>query len=76
LAKRAGLRVQVTATTGLAACHINGTTLNAFAGIGTGEGSLEELLKSVCKGSNPERWRKCKVLIIDEASANQSVCYC
>jgi hypothetical protein len=30
----------VTGTTGLAACHLGGTTINAFAGIGRGEGSL------------------------------------
>ncbi len=32
----------VTGTTGLAACHLGGTTINSFAGIGRGEGSLGE----------------------------------
>ncbi len=30
-------------TTGLAACHLGGTTINSYAGIGRAEGSLGEL---------------------------------
>ena len=33
-AKRAGRHVAVTATTGLAATHLNGTTIHAWSGIG------------------------------------------
>lgn len=37
----------VAATTGLAACHVGGTTLNAFAGIGTGSAPVDQLLPQV-----------------------------
>ena len=30
----------VTGTTGLAACHLGGTTINSYAGIGRAEGSI------------------------------------
>lgn len=55
-----------TASTGVAACHIGGTTLHQFAGIGTGESSLENCIKLAQKSSI--NWRKCKHLIIDEIS--------
>lgn len=56
-----------TASTGVAACHIGGTTLHQFAGIGTGEGSLEHCLK-LANRSASITWRRCKHLIIDEIS--------
>ena len=37
----------VTGTTGLAACHLGGTTINSFAGIGRAEGSIGGWLGSV-----------------------------
>ena len=49
----------VTATTGLAACHIGGTTINSFAGIGRGEGTAKQLLEFIGKPSRVEiRTRK------------------
>ncbi|OKL58060.1 ATP-dependent DNA helicase PIF1 [Talaromyces atroroseus] len=62
-------RVAVTASTGLAACNIEGVTLHSFAGIGLGKESAAELVKKVRK--NPKarnRWLRTKVLIIDEVS--------
>lgn len=40
-------RVAVTASTGLAACHIEGVTLHSFAGIGLGKEPAVELVKKV-----------------------------
>ena len=59
-------KVAVCASTGIAASHISGTTIHSFAGIGLGNGNLIEKVKK-----NPKcvaRWRKTKVLIIDEIS--------
>ena len=59
--------VCVTASTGIAASHINGTTLHSFAGIGLGKDSAED----ICAGMKPEarrRWRRVRALIIDEIS--------
>lgn len=40
-------RVAVTASTGLAACNIEGVTLHSFAGIGLGKESASQLVKKV-----------------------------
>lgn len=58
----------VTASTGAAACHIGGTTLHSFAGIGTGEASLDQCLAMASKDHRAATWRRCKCLIIDEIS--------
>ncbi|XP_063386502.1 ATP-dependent DNA helicase PIF1 [Cydia fagiglandana] len=58
-----------TASTGVAACHVGGTTLHAFAGIGDGSGSIEHLCEKAMKlPLVAQKWRKCKHLIIDEIS--------
>ncbi|KAM3965684.1 pif1 DNA helicase [Aphomia sociella] len=58
-----------TASTGVAACHVGGTTLHAFAGIGDGSGTLEVLSERAMKlPLVAQKWRKCKHLIIDEIS--------
>ncbi|XP_041981756.1 ATP-dependent DNA helicase PIF1 [Aricia agestis] len=58
-----------TASTGVAACHIGGTTLHAFAGIGDGHGSIDHLCERATKSPLvAQKWRKCKHLIIDEIS--------
>ncbi|RVE49816.1 hypothetical protein evm_005546 [Chilo suppressalis] len=58
-----------TASTGVAACHVGGTTLHAFAGIGDGSGTLETLCERAVKlPLVAQKWRKCKHLIIDEIS--------
>ena len=65
--------VSVTASTGIAACHISGATLHQFLGIGRVDpstpGVAQQLAARVRK--NPERLqtlRNTKVLIIDEIS--------
>ena len=61
--------VAVTATTGIAATHIGGSSLHSFAGIGIGEGSLQDLVKKVNNNRNARRrWHETQCLIIDEVS--------
>jgi hypothetical protein len=60
--------VAVTASTGLAACNVGGITLHSFAAFGLGKESVQELVKKVKKNKKGfERWRRTKVLIIDES---------
>ena len=57
-----------TASTGSAACHIGGTTLHAFAGIGSGTAPLDQCLSLASRPHKAAQWRKCRCLIIDEIS--------
>eukprot|EP00057_Strongylocentrotus_purpuratus_P026327 XP_011680801.1 PREDICTED: ATP-dependent DNA helicase PIF1 [Strongylocentrotus purpuratus] len=57
-----------TASTGVAACHIGGTTLHQFAGIGSGTGQLPQLIELASRPTRRQQWRKCKHLIVDEIS--------
>lgn len=61
--------VHVTASTGIAATHIGGTTLHSFAGLGIGNESLEVLVARAKdnKGTR-ERWMEARVLVVDEVS--------
>ena len=62
-------RVAVTASTGLAACHIEGTTLHSFAGAGLAKEPAPELVKKIKRNAKTKsRWQRTKVLIIDEVS--------
>ncbi|OJD30801.1 dna repair and recombination protein pif1 [Diplodia corticola] len=62
--------VAVTASTGLAAFSIGGTTLHRFAGIGLGNAPTKRLISDIMKDREfkLQRWRDVKVLIIDEIS--------
>lgn len=61
--------VHVTASTGIAATHIGGTTLHSFANIGLGLDKVEDCVKKITKFRQVgERWRSARVLIIDEVS--------
>lgn len=61
--------VAVTASTGLAACNIGGSTLHSFAGIGLGKEPYQDLLNKIKKNKRSrEKWQACKVLVIDEIS--------
>ncbi|GLJ34340.1 hypothetical protein SUGI_0690510 [Cryptomeria japonica] len=69
LKKNHGVKsVFVTASTGIAASALKGTTLHSFAGIGMGLDSEENLLLKVGRGQALNRWRKAKALVIDEIS--------
>lgn len=59
--------VAVTAPTGIAACNVGGVTIHSFGGIGLGNESAAHLVSKIKKQRKAdERWRKTKVLIIDE----------
>ncbi|KAG8343754.1 DNA repair and recombination protein [Trypanosoma vivax] len=61
--------VFVTATTGVAALNVRGSTLNSFAGVKFGDGKARELLRWVRRNRRASgRWRYCQTLIIDEVS--------
>jgi ATP-dependent DNA helicase PIF1 len=66
-ARRNGRSVAVTATTGLAATHLNGTTIHAWSGIGVSDFFDKRQAGSIGK-SRQELIRKADVLIIDEIS--------
>lgn len=57
-----------TASTGVAACHIGGTTLHAFAGIGSGRAALPQCVELASRPVIAQQWKKCRHLIIDEVS--------
>ncbi|XP_060762504.1 ATP-dependent DNA helicase PIF1 [Neoarius graeffei] len=57
-----------TASTGVAACHIGGTTLHSFAGIGSGSAPLDQCLELAQRPGVLQHWTSCKHLIIDEIS--------
>ena len=66
--------VFVTATTGMAACLIGGTTINSFAGIGLGKEDVSFLVQKIMAQSNTvKRWKNCSLLVIDEISMLDSV---
>jgi len=66
-ARRRGLNVAVTATTGLAATHLNGTTIHAWSGIGVSDAVTPEAIQKLGK-QRQELINKADVLVIDEVS--------
>ncbi len=67
LAKHEGKHVSVTATTGLAATHLSGTTIHAWSGIGIRDEISGGFVDHMAKGRR-EIIEKTDVLIIDEIS--------
>jgi ATP-dependent DNA helicase PIF1 len=62
-------KIYVTSTTGLSAILVDGMTINRFAGIGTGDKSVEDYFKKITKMKHlKKRWLETKILIIDEIS--------
>ncbi|KZV39494.1 hypothetical protein F511_28158 [Dorcoceras hygrometricum] len=69
-------KVYVTAPTGVAACALYGQTLHSFAGVGLGESDRSSLLERVLSDRTAcYRWKKVKVLIIDEVSMVDAVLF-
>jgi ATP-dependent DNA helicase PIF1 len=66
LRQRGAQDVFVTASTGIAAVNIEGSTIHSFAGIGLGQEEVSVLLRKVSMVAK-ERWRKARVLIVDES---------
>jgi ATP-dependent DNA helicase PIF1 len=67
LGKAEGKHVSITATTGLAATHLGGTTIHAWAGIGVMDSIPNGFADHISKGRR-EIIEKTDVLIIDEIS--------
>lgn len=66
-AKKQGKNVAVTATTGLAATHLNGTTIHAWSGIGI-QDFFDKRAASKLGNARQELIKKADILIIDEVS--------
>ena len=66
-AKSAGKHVAVTATTGLAATHLNGTTIHAWSGIGIHDTLHSKYHESLSK-ARQDTIKKANILVIDEIS--------
>lgn len=67
IAKGEGKHVSVTATTGLAATHLGGTTIHSWSGIGISDELESGFVEHMSKGRK-EIIEKTDVLIIDEVS--------
>ena len=67
LAKKAKRKVAVTATTGIAATHLNGNTIHAWSGLGVLDSIPRRFFDKMPKG-RVEQIKKTDVLIIDEIS--------
>lgn len=59
----------ITAATGLAACHIGGTTVHSFVGAGLAKGDIQQCVKMIRRRRDRvKRWKKARILIVDEVS--------
>jgi len=62
-------RIAITASTGIAASHIGGTTIHSWSGLGIADKiSDSELDRMSYKQQIQERYNRCDILIIDEVS--------
>jgi ATP-dependent DNA helicase PIF1 len=66
-AKQQGKSVAITATTGLAATHLNGTTIHAWSGIGVYDEFTKQMASKMAN-SRKELIKKADILVIDEIS--------
>ncbi len=61
------MQLVVTASTGIAAVLLGGSTLHSFAGIGLGQNTVAQIVRNV-RPDVIKRWKDTDVLIIDEIS--------
>lgn len=66
--KSENILVGVTASTGIAATHINGRTIHSWCGMGIEEKMNQQVRNSIAKSDLKQRLKKTEVLIIDEIS--------
>lgn len=67
LAKNSGMKVSVTATTGLAATHLGGNTIHAWSGMGVNDFLYKNFAEKLSK-SRADIIKSTDILIIDEIS--------
>lgn len=69
IAKRAGKRVAITASTGIAASHIDGMTIHSWSGLGIKDSIRDdEIDKMAFQPKMVEKYNNCDILVIDEIS--------
>jgi ATP-dependent DNA helicase PIF1 len=66
-ARSSGKSIAVTATTGLAATHLNGTTIHAWSGIGVHDAIDKHMTQKLGK-QRQELIRKADIVVVDEIS--------
>jgi len=67
--KKKGIGVAVTASTGIAATHMNGQTIHSWSGMGISDTFNEaDFAKLKKRGYQQQRFKQTRVLIIDEVS--------
>ena len=69
MAKMQGKRIAMTASTGIAASHIDGMTIHSWSGLGIKESiTRNDLEMMMFQPKLVEKYNKCDVLVIDEVS--------
>lgn len=68
-ARDLGKRIAMTASTGIAASHIDGTTIHSWSGLGIAEKITDQELENMSwKHLIRDKYNRCDILIIDEVS--------
>lgn len=68
-ARQFNKRIAITASTGIAASHLGGTTIHSWSGLGIADSiSDSELDRMSWKPQIQEKYNRCDILIIDEVS--------
>lgn len=67
-AQSKGLKVAVSASTGIAAVNVGGVTIHSLLGMGISDSTTPEMLKKLSSGRKADKIRKIDVIIVDEIS--------